>query len=77
MISIKEYETGFQLKVQEFVCPLCGKQNQWKPNTQQSPYCCVQCNKIMMDITKMILEPKWRIVYHQEGEYAVRCNASI
>lgn len=75
MFSVIEIRTG-NLKMQEFTCPNCGNRHQWKP-PQQSPYACSSCSKIMMDVTRLILEPKWRIAYHLIGEKAVICNTSV
>ena len=76
MLTIITHEAFMNLKVQQFTCK-CGKVHQWRTDTQQSPYSCLQCSKIMMDVSKIILEQKWRAAYHFGGEKAVVCNALV
>jgi len=75
MFSVIEVNVGV-IKIQEFTCPSCGNRHQWRP-PQQSPYICSSCNKIMMDVTRLILEKRWRAAYHFGGEKAVICNTLV
>jgi hypothetical protein len=78
VISVKEKRAGTLGFVRQYFSCKCGKGHLWNPRSQQSPYTCFGgCGKIMIDVTKLVEEPKWRISYHQEGERAVKCGASL
>jgi len=76
MIGVVENVAWQNTKMQAFACS-CGKTHTWR-QPQQSPYSCLGgCNRIMPDVTKMILNSEWRIAYHLGGEAAVKCGASL
>jgi hypothetical protein len=83
MITVYEYpetDCGFAATgnvQQEYSCPECFAALKWRVGTALSPYNCLKCQEIQMDITKIISNLDWRIAYHTRGETAVRCGSSV
>lgn len=77
MVRITQLDVALGVRTQEFLCPNCGQLLKWKAHSQQSPYTCTGCRKIILDATKLIQSHVWRIAYHFGGEGAVKCNASM
>lgn len=80
MIRVLEYIDKLGVLIQEYVCPHCYKSLQWKVESakkQLSPYNCLGCMEIIADISKLISDEDWRVLYHLRGGNSVKCGSSI
>jgi len=75
MLVINEYTNILGHNTIEFSCPFCSKSLQWSSG-QMSPFNCYACMKPMVDITKIMEQLAWRIIYHKEEDGYSRCAYS-
>ncbi len=80
MIKVLEYIDVLGALIQEYSCPHCCKPLQWEvasARKQLSPYNCLGCMKTIADISKLISNEDWRVLYHLKGENSIKCGSSM
>jgi len=68
LITVFEYNNYLRPKqvLREYSCPYCYKAIKWEKDEEASPIICPGCRERLIDISKILSNINWKMLYHFE-----------